>query len=77
MKTFKLTHKISAVLVGIILLFVVVALLALNWLFEESDVRNLESIAHHVEASSVLAVLAHPDDEALRRRLEQYNRLGR
>jgi LmbE family N-acetylglucosaminyl deacetylase len=65
LKTFILKHKIITFLVEIILLLVVAALLGLNWMFEESGVKNVKSIAHHVQASSVLAVFAHPDDEQL------------
>lgn len=41
------------------------ALLILNWMFEEDSPEYVDSISHHVGAQSVLAVLAHPDDEQL------------
>lgn len=65
MKTFVTSHKIATSLVGLAVLLLLVALSAMNWLFEESGVPNVRSIAHHVEASSVFGVFAHPDDEQL------------
>lgn len=65
MKAFIFRHKISVGLIGCLLLIVFAALASLNWMFEESGVRQVKSIAHHVEASSVFAVFAHPDDEQL------------
>jgi N-acetylglucosamine malate deacetylase 2 len=56
------------VLTGIaiaVALLVLIPLLILNWMFEEPGARKVSSLAHHVEAGSVLAVFAHPDDEQL------------
>jgi LmbE family N-acetylglucosaminyl deacetylase len=58
-------HWILSGLVGIFVLAAFIALSALNWMFEESGAKYIKSIAHHVEASSVLLVVAHPDDEQL------------
>lgn len=58
-------HKITSGIAGAILIALLGALTALNWMFEETGVRKVGSLAHHVEAKSVLAVFAHPDDEQL------------
>lgn len=58
-------HKILSGIAGAILIALLGALTALNWMFEEPGVRKVGSIAQHVEAKSVLAVFAHPDDEQL------------
>lgn len=65
MKTFVLRHKVSTGLIGILLLLVIIALSYLNWLFEENEVKEVESITHLVGAKSVFAAFAHPDDEQL------------
>ncbi len=58
-------HKIISGLVGALLIALFGVLMALNWMFEEPGVRKVGSVAQHVEAQSVLAVFAHPDDEQL------------
>lgn len=58
-------HKILSGIAGAILIALLGALTALNWMFEEPGVLKVGSIAQHVEAKSVLAVFAHPDDEQL------------
>lgn len=58
-------HKILSGLTGILLLIVLAALLVLNWMFEEAGIRKVPSLTTHVGASSILAVVAHPDDEQL------------
>jgi len=65
MKAFFLRHKVSTLLVGTLLLLVVAALSYLNWMFEENDVTEVHSVAHLVDAKSVFAAFAHPDDEQL------------
>lgn len=65
MKTFIFKHRVLSGAAGALSLVLLAALLALNWMFEEPGVRKVASIAHHVEAKSVLAVFAHPDDEQL------------
>ncbi len=58
-------HKVASGLVGVVVLLAVIALTALNWMFEEPSVRHVKSVAHAVDATSVLGVFAHPDDEQL------------
>lgn len=63
MSVFLGQHKIISGFIGAAALLLLVTLGFLNWMFEESNVREVKSIAHHVEASSVMGVFAHPDDE--------------
>jgi len=56
-------HKIISGFIGAAVLLFLVTLGFLNWMFEESNVREVKSIAHQVEASSVMGVFARPDDE--------------
>lgn len=65
MKTFIVEHRVISGFVGVVLTLVLAALLILNWMFEEPGVPKVGSVAHHVDATSVLAVFAHPDDEQL------------
>ncbi len=65
MMSFLSRHKIISGLTGTLLIALLGVLTALNWMFEEPGVRKVGSLAHHVEAKSVLAVFAHPDDEQL------------
>lgn len=58
-------HKIAATLAGSLSVLLLIALAGFNWLFEETGVPKVKSIAHNVGAASVLGVFAHPDDEQL------------
>ncbi|MEM7360413.1 MAG: PIG-L family deacetylase [Pseudomonadota bacterium] len=48
-----------------VLLLLSLGVLILNWMFEEESPTFITSISHHTGAKSMLAVLAHPDDELL------------
>lgn len=63
MKMFIQRHKIAATLAGSLSVLLLIALAGFNWLFEETGVPKVKSIAHNVGAASVLGVFAHPDDE--------------
>ena len=65
MKRIILKHTVISSLLFLVLLLLVIALFALNWLFEEDSPTSIESIVHHINATSVLVVVAHPDDEQL------------
>lgn len=58
-------HKIITGLLALILAVISGGLGYLNWMFEEPGVPKVASLAAHVNASSVLLVSAHPDDEQL------------
>ncbi|QLC22067.1 PIG-L family deacetylase [Parasphingopyxis sp. CP4] len=60
--------RMKNLLLGITALLLAGAIAALWWFdshFEEPDAQWVESVAGDVEARSVLAVFAHPDDEQL------------
>jgi LmbE family N-acetylglucosaminyl deacetylase len=59
------SNGLIAVLVGVIFILLVLALSWLNWMFEESDAELVDSISGHINATSVLGIFAHPDDEQL------------
>lgn len=65
MLNFLRTHKLITALVLVPFVLLATGLAVLNWFFEEDTTTNVRSIAHHVGATSVLAVFAHPDDEQL------------
>lgn len=60
----RIQNFLSYLAAGLILLLTA-ALIILNWMFEEDDYEYVDSLSHQVAARSVLAVLAHPDDELL------------